>query len=595
MHAVVANKVKTQQLNDRVRAVLKLVDQAMKSGVPTNASEHVLNRPEDQQLLRRVAAESIVLLKNENSILPFKKDERIAVIGPNAKITTYCGGGSASLNPYYTITPYEGIASKSTADVSFSQGAYGHQSLPTIGPLLSTIEGKKGFTLKVYNEPPTAYKRQLLEERLLTDSMIFFLDYAHPSLNPIWYADAEGIFVPCESGVYEFGLCLQGTGRLYIDDELIVTNVENQRSGPAFLGSGTLEEVGCKTLVAGTAYRILVQWGSAKTSALKPPGVVDFGHGGFRFSGCKRLDPQEAIEAATELAKEVDQVVIFTGLSGEWETEGQDRENMDLPPGTNELVTRVLEANPNTVIVVQSGTPVAMPWIDDAKAVVHAWYGGNETGNGIANVLYGDVNPVSTFYELMAANVLIIFKCGKLPLTIPRRIEDNPAYLNYRSEGGRVLYGEDVYVGYRYYDKINLLTLFPFGHGLSYTTFSLSSPSIKFQTASAISLSVDIKNAGSISGSEVIQVYIAHVKPRINRPKKELKGFKKVSLKSGEEREVSIELEVKNATSFWDEYNGKWCSEKGRYRVLVGNSSVGEFVETAFELKDDSYWLGLGS
>lgn len=228
----------------------------------------------------------------------------------------------------------------------------------------------------------------------MTDSTIFFLDYSHPKISYLWYADAEGIFTPDESGIFDFGLCVQGTGRLYIDGKLIISNVENQKSGSSFLGSGTVEELGQKELIAGQEYKILVQWGCAKTSSLKAPGVVDFGHGGFSFGGCKRLNPVQSIKDAVELAWTVDQVVLFAGLSKEWETEGQDRENMNLPPHSDELISEVLKANPNTVVVIQSGTPVAMPWIEDAKAVVHAWYGGNETGNSIADVIYGDVNPV---------------------------------------------------------------------------------------------------------------------------------------------------------------------------------------------------------
>lgn len=396
VHAVVANKVKAKQLNARVRNVLNLVDRGMKSRVIENATEHKLDRSEDRQLLRKVAAESIVLLKNEDHILPFKKPKKIAVIGPNSKITTYCGGGSASLNPYYTVSPFEGMVAKATSGVDFAQGCYGHQSLPQLGKALKTIDGRQGFTMKVFNEPPESKERNLVEERLLTDAMIFFIDYSHPRLENIWYADAEGMFTPEESGLYDFGVCVQGTARLYIDGKLIVSNVENQRSGPSFLGSGTLEEVGTVEMVAGKQYHVLLQWGCAKTSKLKAEGVVDFGHGGFRFSGCKKLDPQEAIQKAADLAKTVDQVVLFAGLSGEWETEGQDREHMDLPPHTDELISKVLEANPNTAVVIQSGTPVSMPWIDNAKSVLHAWYGGNETGNGIADILYADVNPVST-------------------------------------------------------------------------------------------------------------------------------------------------------------------------------------------------------
>lgn len=395
VHAVVANKVKDTELDNRVRAVLKLISRASKSEVPTNATEMRLDRPEDRKLLRQVAAESIVLLKNEKNILPFKKDKRTLVIGPNSKIVTFCGGGSASLNPYYTVSPYDAVCNQCTAGVDFSQGVYGHQSLPTIGNLLRNADGKKGFDMKVYNDAPGNPNREFVEQMQLEDSAIFFLDYNHPRIAPVWYADTFGIFTPSESGLYDFGISCQGTARLYIDDELIVDNTENQKSGPSFLGAGTIEETGSKELIAGTDYKIVVQWGCAKTSSLKAPGVVDFGHGGFRFSGCKRLDPQEAIAAAAELAKTADQVVLFAGLSGEWETEGQDRTHMDLPPYSDELISKVIEANPDTVVVIQSGTPVAMPWADKANSILQAWYGGNETGNGIADVLFGDINPVS--------------------------------------------------------------------------------------------------------------------------------------------------------------------------------------------------------
>jgi beta-glucosidase len=393
-HAVTANKVKLSQLNDRVRNVLGLINLTSTSGVPENAPETCLNRSEDRDILRQIAAQSIVLLKNDENILPLKKSRSIAVIGPNSKIATISGGGSASLNPYYAVTPYEGIKSHATSDVEFAQGVYGHQSTPQLGKHLRTDDGRQGFTMRVYNEPPTATERTVLEERILTDSTVFFIDYSHPKLSTIWYADSEGIFTPEESGTYDFGLCLQGTGRLFIDGELIVSNIDDQKSGPSFLGAGTIEEVGTKELEAGKQYRLLLQWGCAKTSKLKVPGVVDFGHGGFRFGGCKRLSPTEGIKQAVTLARGVDQVVLFSGLSAEWESEGQDRDTMDLPPFTDTLISEVLLANPNTVIVVQSGTPVSMPWINDAKAVLHAWYGGNETGNAIADVIYGDVNPV---------------------------------------------------------------------------------------------------------------------------------------------------------------------------------------------------------
>ncbi|OBT78371.1 hypothetical protein VF21_02125 [Pseudogymnoascus sp. 05NY08] len=576
-HAVTANKVKSSELNERVRAMLELVNTASKSGVPENATETILDRPEDRALLRKVGADSIVLLKNENNILPLDKSKRIAVIGPNSKLTTISGGGSASLNPYYAISPYDGIKTASLAEVDFSQGTYGHKSLPSLGKVLTT-NGKPGFTMKVYNESPEATERHIIESRVLTDSTVFFLDYNHSQIATIWYADAEGTFTPEESGTYDFGLCVQGTGRLYLNGELIVSNVHDQKTGSSFLGSGTVEEVGSAQLEAGTPYKVLVRWGCGKTSTLKASGVVDFGHGGFQFGCCKRLDPTEGIEAAVKLAKEVDQVVLFAGLSAEWETEGQDRENMDLPLNTDLLISEVLKANPDTVVVIQSGMPVALPWIDSAKAVLQAWYGGNEAGNAIADIVYGDVNP-----------------SGKLPITMPCSLEDNPAYLNFRSEGGRVLYGEDVYVGYRFFDTISRPPMFSFGHGLSYTTFEFSDVEVEVPEHSSEDriVRVNVANTGTRAGADVVQVYIAPVQPRIRRPAKELKGFKKVFLQPSEQASVEVLLDLKIATSFWCEYESKWCSEAGVYKLLIGNRSNGPFVEKEFKVDKTRFWLGL--
>ncbi|KAJ5650218.1 Beta-glucosidase [Penicillium longicatenatum] len=573
-HAITANKIPVASLNARVRAVLKLVQKASKSGIPEKAPETQLNRAEDRALLRRIASEAIVLLKNEENILPLNKNKPIAVIGPNAKVAAYCGGGSAALNPYYTVTPLEGISNSATAEVNFSQGVYAHQMLPLLGKQLRLEDGQTGFKLSIFNDAPNVAARTPLEERHETDSMIIFMDYDHPDLQTIWYADAEGYFIPEESGVYDFGLTVNGTAKLYVDGKLVIDNTVNQRPGTSFFGSGTVEETSSLELEAGKKYKVLIQWACGKTSTFKVPGVVDFGHGGFRFGACKQLCPQAGIEQAVKVAASVDQVVLVAGLNGEWESEGEDRANMSLPPNTDELISRVLQANPNTVVVIQSGTPVEMPWINEAKAVLHAWYGGNETGNGLADVVFGDVNP-----------------SGKLPLTFPRRLKDNPTYFNYRSEGGRVLYGEDVYVGYRYYEGLELEPLFPFGHGLSYTTFQVSELNIN-TSEEVLHVSCKVINNGSRKGAEVIQLYIAPVSPPIRRPLKELKEFKKVFLDSGVEKTVTIPLEIVRATSFWDEKSNSWCSYEGAYKIMVGTSSSGEFLESVVNVSETTYWSG---
>ncbi|KAJ6093067.1 Beta-glucosidase [Penicillium sp. IBT 16267x] len=574
-HAITANKVPLASLNARVRAVLKLVQKASKSGIPEKAPELQLNRVEDRALLRKIASEAIVLLKNEINILPLNKDKRIAVIGPNAKIAAYCGGGSAALNPYYTVTPLDGISNLATADVDFSQGVYAHQMLPLLGKQLCLEDGQTGFKLSIFNDAPDVATRTPLEERHETDSMIIFMDYDHPDLQTIWYADAEGYFVPEESGIYDFGLTVNGTAKLYVDGKLVIDNTVNQRPGTSFFGSGTMEEMFSLELEAGKKYKVLIQWACGKTSTFKVPGVVDLGHGGFHFGACKQLCPQAGIEQAVKVAASVDQVVLVAGLNGEWESEGEDRANLSLPPNTDELISRVLLANPNTVVVIQSGTPVEMPWINDAKAVLHAWYGGNETGNGLADVIFGDVNP-----------------SGKLPLTFPRRLKDNPTYFNFRSEGGRVLYGEDVYVGYRYYEGLEVEPLFPFGHGLSYTTFQVSDLTVNHNPETTLNVSCKVQNTGSRKGAEVIQLYIAPVSPPIRRPSKELKEFRKVFLDSGAEETITIPLDIIRATSFWDEKSGSWCSYEGAYKIMIGTSSSGEFLESVVNVSETTYWSG---
>ncbi|PYH97185.1 hypothetical protein BO71DRAFT_448160 [Aspergillus ellipticus CBS 707.79] len=574
-HAIAANKVPIATVNSRVRAVLRLVQQASRSGIPERAPELQLNRAGDRQLLRKIASEAIVLLKNEDAILPLDKTKKIAVIGPNAQIATYCGGGSAALNPYEAVTPFDGISRSASGGVEFAQGIYGHQNLPLLGKRLRNQAGLIGFDLRIFNEPPTVATRTPLEELHETDSLVFFLDYSHPELQTVWFADAEGYFVPEESGLYDFGLCVQGTGKLFVDGKLLINNADVQRPGPSFLGSGTMEERGTMELVAGRQYRVHVQWGCAKTSKFKVPGVVDFGHGGFRFGACKQLSPEEGITEAVKLAESVDQVVLLAGLSAEWESEGEDRTHMNLPPQTDELISRVLKANPDTVVVIQSGTPVEMPWIAEAKAVLHAWYGGNETGNGLADVVFGDANP-----------------SGKLPLTFPRRIKHNPTYFNYRSEAGRVLYGEDVYVGYRFYDEIEIDPLFPFGHGLSYTTFHLSDLSLQ-RDSNTLRASCKLRNTGSRAGAEVVQLYVAPVAPPIKRPLKELKEFRKVWLESAAEEGVTMPLDLVRATSFWDEKTSSWCSHSGAYRIMLGTSSRGAFLEGTVELQETTFWSGL--
>lgn len=227
-------------------------------------------------------------------------------------------------------------------------------------------------------------------------------------------------------------------------------------------------------------------------------------------------------------------------------------------------------------MVVQSGTPVAMPWKDEVAAIVQSWYGGNETGNAIADVLFGDVNP-----------------SGKLSLTWPKRLQDHPAFINARSDMGRVLYGEDIFVGYRWYEKLQHEVLWPFGHGLSYTHFELSDARLEEQGEDDLIVSVKVQNTGTYAGAEVVQAYVQQENPKSTRPTKELKGFDKVSVRAGHTETATIRLSRKYAASTWDERDGSWVMEKDRYRILLGTSSADCRLDIQFEVARTIYWKGL--
>ncbi|KAG9497359.1 hypothetical protein J7337_010219 [Fusarium musae] len=268
-----ANKVTEAQLDDRPRNVLNLINYSKASGVPENSPEKRLNCPEDQALLRRVSSQSIVLLKNENSILPFTKSKTTAVIGPNAKMTRFCGGGSASLLPYYSVSPEQRTT----------------QMLPLIGNYLKTPQGRRGFTWKAFNEPATSIDRRPIEERVLTDSNYFLKDYHNTDLAPVWYAQAEGIFTPDEMVVRT----------------TLASGSKAQTRGETLFGSATIEEKGEKVLTAGQQYRISLEWGCAKTSKLPPFGPVGGKHGNWRMGCFKRIDPVQASEDAVAVSKTV--------------------------------------------------------------------------------------------------------------------------------------------------------------------------------------------------------------------------------------------------------------------------------------------------
>ncbi|MEJ2749288.1 MAG: glycoside hydrolase family 3 C-terminal domain-containing protein, partial [Anaerolineae bacterium] len=274
--------------------------------------------------------------------------------------------------------------------------------------------------------------------------------------------------------------------------------------------------------------------------------------------GCVPPVPDDPMQAAVDAAAQADVAVVVAGLSREWESEGFDRVDMRLPGRQDELISRVAAVNPRTVVVLNVGSPVEMPWLDEVTAVLQQWYGGQDAGHALADVLFGDVNP-----------------SAKLPTTFPKRLEDNPAFINYPGENGQVHYGEGIFVGYRYYDKKEIAPLFPFGHGLSYTTFAYDNLQINgdsFGPDDEIRVRVDVTNTGARAGQEVVQLYVRDEAAKVERPLQELKAFAKVALEPGETKTVTLTLN-QQSWAFYDTAVHDWVTEPGAFELLVGASS----------------------
>ncbi len=269
------------------------------------------------------------------------------------------------------------------------------------------------------------------------------------------------------------------------------------------------------------------------------------------------VDEKLASEAV-EAAKQSKVAVIFAGLPDSFESEGYDREHMSIPNCQNELIAKVTAVQPNTVVILHNGSPVEMPWINKVKGVLEAYLGGQAVGGAVVDILFGKVNP-----------------SAKLPESFPLRLEDNPSYLYYLGEGNKVEYKEGIFVGYRYYDKKKMEILFPFGYGLSYTTFEYSNLQISkeaMKDTDTVTVTVDVTNTGRMAGKEIVQLYVSDKVSTVIRPVKELKGFVKVDLQPGETKTVSFELD-KRAFAYYNTQISDWHVESGEFDILIGKSS----------------------
>lgn len=292
---------------------------------------------------------------------------------------------------------------------------------------------------------------------------------------------------------------------------------------------------------------------------------------GYDRSG-KRKNEDAYITEACNLAKNASKAVVFIGLTDDYESEGFDRSTMKLPDGHNRLVEAVSRVNDNVIVVLEGGSPVEMPWADDVKAILNAYLGGQSVAPAIVDVLTGKANP-----------------CGKLAETYPICLKDTPTSFRYPDSKEDVQYRESIFIGYRYYDKVERNVRFPFGFGLSYTSFEYSDIKLKKKNLAkgeGAKVTFTIKNTGDVAGSEIAQVYVAKPESKIFRAPKELKGFVKIHLEPGEEKKVSVELDDR-AFAFWNTATEDWCVESGEYKILVGASSRDIRLEAAAKMKSE--------
>ncbi|PSK55226.1 Beta-glucosidase 1 [Elsinoe australis] len=579
--AVNSRKVPMAALDARVRNMLEFINK-VKPEMP-GASDLPQNDEQSQVLVRKVAAESIVLLKNDKKILPLdkKSGKKFGLIGPHWQLPAISGGGSADLVPYYISKPFDAFTKAVGQDVPLQVGCYTHRFAPLLtSGLTIPSTSDVGLILEWFStDPSDDPSAKVLATTTTKETYMFLADSLPPNLPSQWYLRVRTTLTAEKTSTFRIGLCVIGKGKLSFAGKQVIDlwTSQPEKTGDTPMFNAASSEVRADVeLKEGEKYDIeivVVNEGLEKAVGAMPTG-------GVRLGGYEVVDEDKALEDAVALAKEVEVPILLTGLSSDWEYEGSDRTGLGLPGRTDELIARVAKANPNTVVVTQAGSPIAMPWLEDVGTLVHAWFGGQETGRALVDVLFGDVNP-----------------CGKLSQTFPKRLEDTPAFLTFGKADANLHYGEGVFVGYRYHEKVDRPPLFYFGHGLSYSQFEYSNLVVpekwEANVEHVVKIKVNVKNAGERPGKEVVQVYISDPKSKVIRPKKELKAFKKVDVEAGETKTVEIELD-KYAVSFWDEEVEKWLAEKGAFEVVIAKSAdpSAEVLRKEFMLAESFTWSG---
>ena len=496
------------------------------------------NTSEHQAAARKIAAEGVVLLKNDavgtSAVLPLDKKQlkNILVLGPNTDKKHGTGGGSSEVKSLYEITPLEGLKAKLGDDVNITVMRARSSELGAIAS--DYVESRHWTGTPAWN---VSYFTDSTRENLTEESWIVDSKFVAKNADNAQHITMSAKIKPLTTGLHQLKVETLGDFTLKINGDTVISHQVGSDSSTKL--SALSHDI---TLTAGESYAFEIQYdGSDKfTLGWNAPGEL--------------FTPEAEYIAA---AKAADAVIYFGGLSHGDDRESIDRPDMKLPNSQDEIISKLLSANEKTIVFLVAGSAVEMPWAEQANAIVWGWYGGMEAGHAFADILTGDINP-----------------SGKMPITLPARLEDTaPIALN-DYNAIESLYTEGVFIGYRWFEQQNIKPTFAFGHGLSYTNFAVTDIALSSENISAdeeITVTAMVKNAGKVAGAEVVQLYLHDVESSVERPAKELKGFDKVYLQPGESKQVSILLN-KRDLSFWDVNSNDWLAESGEFEVQLGTS-----------------------
>jgi beta-glucosidase len=590
--AVREGRVDEEDLNRAVRTLLSTFERL---GALDDQPQPpmAIDLPEHRQLARRAAAGSMVLLRNEKvkdqPLLPLQTNglKTVAVIGPNAERTRIMGGGSAEVLPHHRTAIIDVLRERLGAKVSVRHEAGGNidKTTPTVDPqMVHRPDGTPGFEVIVFDG--NADNNTELTRVHRPDGRILLVarnDAGVPTSS--YHFNATGIITVETSGQYVVSLVEVSPCRLLLDGKLVVDGASTiPPRGQSFFGMGSVELTAIVDLVAGQPHQLVLECDASNKQ---------WAHGAQ--VGLQFVEQDDPVRRAVELAAECDIALVVVGTTDDWESEGHDRDTLELPGRQVELIRAVAAANKKTIVLVNTGAPVDMSWANEVPSIMQIWFGGQEMGHAVVDVLLGEADPG-----------------GRLPTTIPERIEHTPAYGNFPGEHGQVRYGEGVFIGYRWYEARHLPVRFPFGHGLSYTTFEIGQPDCddtEISSAQKVTIRIPVTNTGSRIGTEVVQVYVAPRNSSVQRPNKELKSFAKVNLKPGESTVVTIELSPRDF-AFWNpgdiyrsvlrpqvtgesanvalDQRGSWQIDQGLYDIHIGTSSVNIAHQFVINISDNN-------